>query len=300
MPETIRSGWRAGATAAVPESAERFERLPVLQAGLRGCAGFGELFARAAGLARAECGFARALVVGVDGHVLTAETSDVISDAASDTLRRRILDTPVPLRAGTWESEVVEGQAGWAAATRPSTLVDQLDLGHVALGAVAPESTVLALVIAERAGAPVANWERTLISCLGVLLATAVERLVLSARLDELSGEIRHLAVSARALMNEARHAPIALPRQDGSRSSFPLLGGPEPARRAELRELLSEREVGIVTLLVQGRSNREIAEQLVLSPETVKGHVARILRKFNASNRAEAVARYLSMSPAN
>jgi DNA-binding CsgD family transcriptional regulator len=43
--------------------------------------------------------------------------------------------------------------------------------------------------------------------------------------------------------------------------------------------------------LLVQGRSNREIADELILSPETVKAHVARILRKLGASNRAEAVS---------
>ena len=60
---------------------------------------------------------------------------------------------------------------------------------------------------------------------------------------------------------------------------------------------LLSAREIEILDRLVAGRSNREIAEELVLAPDTIKGHVARILRKLGAANRVEAVARYLAMT---
>ena len=51
----------------------------------------------------------------------------------------------------------------------------------------------------------------------------------------------------------------------------------------------LTKREREILTLVAEGMSNREIAERLVLSPETVKSHVAAILEKLNVSDRTQA-----------
>src|SRR3954466_9078975 len=51
----------------------------------------------------------------------------------------------------------------------------------------------------------------------------------------------------------------------------------------------LSEREHQIAALLVDGFTNKEIAEQLFLSTETIKSYVARILRKLGARNRVQA-----------
>lgn len=72
----------------------------------------------------------------------------------------------------------------------------------------------------------------------------------------------------------------------------------PEIASRA-LRELmhpataaiepLSDREREVLVLLAQGRSNREIAEKLVITEGTVKNHVSNILGKLQAENRTQA-----------
>jgi NarL family two-component system response regulator LiaR len=51
----------------------------------------------------------------------------------------------------------------------------------------------------------------------------------------------------------------------------------------------LSPRETEILTLIAGGTGNAEIAEQLHLSLGTVKGHVADILAKLSASDRAQA-----------
>jgi pimeloyl-ACP methyl ester carboxylesterase/DNA-binding CsgD family transcriptional regulator len=59
----------------------------------------------------------------------------------------------------------------------------------------------------------------------------------------------------------------------------------PEPARP----DGLSEREVQVLRLLAAGKSNRAIAEWLVLSPHTVTRHVSNIFDKTGAANRAEA-----------
>jgi RNA polymerase sigma factor (sigma-70 family) len=72
----------------------------------------------------------------------------------------------------------------------------------------------------------------------------------------------------------------------------------PEIASRA-LREMmrpaeqslepLSGREREVLVLLAQGASNREIAEQLVITEGTVKNHVSNILGKLQAENRTQA-----------
>ena len=51
----------------------------------------------------------------------------------------------------------------------------------------------------------------------------------------------------------------------------------------------LTKREREILALVAEGMSNREIAERLVLSPETVKSHVAAILSKLDLSDRTQA-----------
>jgi PAS domain S-box-containing protein len=62
-----------------------------------------------------------------------------------------------------------------------------------------------------------------------------------------------------------------------------------EPAPHPELR--LTPRQAEVLRLLEQGRSTREIAEELHLSPETVRNHVRHLLHAVGASSRLEAVA---------
>jgi NarL family two-component system response regulator LiaR len=53
----------------------------------------------------------------------------------------------------------------------------------------------------------------------------------------------------------------------------------------------LSERELEVLSWMVQGLNNTEISNQMILSLSTVKHHVSNILGKLNVTNRAEAVA---------
>ena len=52
----------------------------------------------------------------------------------------------------------------------------------------------------------------------------------------------------------------------------------------------ISERELTVLHELAAGRSNKEIAAQLHVSPNTVKTHVARLYEKLEAKRRTDAV----------
>jgi DNA-binding NarL/FixJ family response regulator len=62
--------------------------------------------------------------------------------------------------------------------------------------------------------------------------------------------------------------------------------------RNAHPEELdsLTERELEVMTLVAQGLSNAEIAEELVISPTTAKTHVSRVMMKMMARDRAQLV----------
>jgi DNA-binding NarL/FixJ family response regulator len=53
----------------------------------------------------------------------------------------------------------------------------------------------------------------------------------------------------------------------------------------------LTDRELEVLRLVADGRTNRQIGEQLFITPKTASVHVSRILMKLGAANRAEAAA---------
>ncbi len=98
-----------------------------------------------------------------------------------------------------------------------------------------------------------------------------------------LAGGRRHAPVSVedvpadyvRRLLRAIQRAPAA----------------PAAPRAAALVEPLTARELEVLALLAGGRSNREIADRLFVTLDTVKKHVTHVLDKLGAGNRTEAVA---------
>jgi DNA-binding NarL/FixJ family response regulator len=68
--------------------------------------------------------------------------------------------------------------------------------------------------------------------------------------------------------------------------------GSMRPAAPPAVFPELSEREREILGLIAQGCKNAEIADQLVLTPKTVRNHVSNILSKLQVTDRAQAIIR--------
>jgi NarL family two-component system response regulator LiaR len=108
----------------------------------------------------------------------------------------------------------------------------------------------------------------------GVMQAGAVGYLLKGVSMDELAEAIRAVQAGRPTLAPEAVQALIQ------SASSPQKLGAD-----------LSDREREVLALLVEGLSNAEIADRLVVSTAAAKYHVGSILSKLGAANRTEAVA---------
>ena len=90
-------------------------------------------------------------------------------------------------------------------------------------------------------------------------------------------------------------------PRQElyeairGAARGEPLLASPTASRLMEQvrrppEETLSGREIGVLELVAQGTSNKEIASRLSISETTVKSHMLRIFEKLGVADRTAAV----------
>jgi LuxR family maltose regulon positive regulatory protein len=117
------------------------------------------------------------------------------------------------------------------------------------------------------------------------------------------------LGPSMASLLDQVRHQDVATDYVDQILAAFaeqtegvqPALGrtlGPTPkGRKTEigslsLSEPLTPRELEVLALLARHLTNRQIAEELVISPGTVKTHTLRIYRKLDVRGRQQAVVR--------
>jgi DNA-binding NarL/FixJ family response regulator len=107
---------------------------------------------------------------------------------------------------------------------------------------------------------------------------------------DELTRAVRDLAAGKRIVSPSV--APVIFDLVSRGEAS-PGGGG---ARPESGRDSLTEREREVMGFISRGRSNRDIAEQLVISEKTVKNHIRAIYDKLGVASRAEAMAVWLGI----
>ena len=138
----------------------------------------------------------------------------------------------------------------------------------------------------------------------------------LAARVSRTTPEtavILYTAYGDRALLSEALDAGVRgfvlkeAPLQDLTRAVDmvaggavyvdPVLAGVLASAESERLPQLTKREREVLRLLADGLSNEEIGKRLFLSPETVRTHVQKAMRRLEADTRTQAVAVALRQS---
>lgn len=119
------------------------------------------------------------------------------------------------------------------------------------------------------------------------LQAGAIGYLLKNVSADDLAAAIREAYAGRSTLAPEAIQALIQM----------------EPVNRISEEDLaeafeLTPREQEVLLLMIEGLSNPDIADRLVVSRSTAKAHVSNILSKMGVSNRAEAISLALQYHP--
>jgi LuxR family maltose regulon positive regulatory protein len=113
--------------------------------------------------------------------------------------------------------------------------------------------------------------------------------------LAEPEGYVRAFVDERAPMARLLRRMLTRSPASEYVRQLLDALGEPaavEQSAAAPLVERLSEREVQVLRLIADGATNREIADELVLTVNTVKRHISNIFGKLEVSNRVQAIAR--------
>jgi len=253
-------------------------------------AALGELCRRRGDFAGAEEAFRRARELGGDPQpgLALVRLAQGDATAASTALRGALADTsrsPIEraqLLAAQVEAALTTGDVALAqdAVGELCSIAEGLDRpaayarARLARGAVRLANNDLSSAMADLRAA-CAIWRD-----LGLPYEEAQTRLLIGAAAKELGDEEgATLEIQAACIGFERLGAGADL-----SRATAFLDGAPRPAG-------LTAREVDVLRLVAAGRTNREIAAELVISEHTVGRHVQNIFTKLGVSSRAAATA---------
>jgi DNA-binding NarL/FixJ family response regulator len=135
------------------------------------------------------------------------------------------------------------------------------------------------------------------------------DRVVLALTVSEAEEDIVEMVAAGASgyVLKDVDPAKLARSIQDAHAGHFQLddaltrrvivrLGSTLKRSRRPLAEALTERETQIVKMVVEGKSNKAIANRLALSEGTIKSHLRNIYRKFQVRTRAEAAAQAVQL----
>ncbi|WP_030612282.1 response regulator transcription factor [Streptomyces fulvoviolaceus] len=207
-----------------------------------------------------------------------------MSEASGPPLRILIVDDHVVVRAGL--RALLEGEPGFEVVGETGDGADAVRL----VQRLGPEVVLMDLRLSET-GPVDSGTEATR----RILAAAPGTRVVVLTSYGSQADVLRAVEAGARGYVLKAG-PPEELFRAVRAAAAGGMALAPEAAasflgRTAEPAPMLSEREIEVVRLLAQGRSNRAIAGTLFLAEATVKTHLVRIYRKLGTENRAGTVS---------
>lgn len=273
--------------------------------GLRDVRSVDELVERAPGAA-SMVGFDRVLLSRIDESTWVPETMYVTNDArwADEivaagredlrTLDNSLLETQIVRRNKPLVvSETLDNP------NLHRAMIDAAQVRSYAAAPIAAWGRVIGFLHADcyQQGRQLDGTDRDLLWMFCDGLGHLITRTAAIDAVQSLRGELDRLAAGARSFeadggwpRTQAAPAASQTPRP-GTPRWFPE---PGPEFADDVEGALTRREVEVMRLMGAGHTNAQIARRLVISEGTVKSHVKHILRKLQASNRAEAVSRWL------
>jgi two-component system, NarL family, response regulator DegU len=187
-------------------------------------------------------------------------------------------------------------EANAAASKRTEELtaqVAQLRRELEATWAIKRESPVTSVIVVTTHENPDCLFEALKVGAAGYVLKDATQEEVIIAVRQVIGGEspLNSALVNQPAKQpggEQNKERPRGGPASNGSKKS--------PESLQCLAAGLTRREIEVVGLVAEGHTNREIAQELVLSSGTVKVHVQRIIRKLRVSDRNRAAVRAMEL----
>jgi len=244
-------------------------------------------------------GFERTALLSLRGQTLVAEAA-CLRGAASPALPQ-LCPEPIQLRPWLRESEVLRRRRALLvedAAADPRAFGMLPDTRSYVSAPIVCRERAVGLVHADRgmSGRAVTALDRETLATFAEGFGHALERAVLAERLRAQSERVLALVRSAEVGVTVLAEPAIELPAPGRHASPGERRSAPE----ADLRELLTRRELEVLAMLAEGETNARIAQRLVVCEDTVKTHVKHILRKLGVHNRSQAVCRYFRPEAAN
>lgn len=269
-----------------------------VQAGLaklRGLVSASTLLARGAEELCCSCGFARSLLFSVDDERMTlagdygdaesVDWGDALSltelPIESDLLRRR-----TPLLVADVRAERRSVGSLWESTS------------YVA-APVMPQGEVVGVLYADRRGQDraVDDLDRAALAAFAEGFGFAFQAVVLSARLRAQHDHVHDMLRSTEQLFDEfIAEERRRVDHTDSLRAAHHTASFLEGSS-SRLEQVLTPREIDVIQLLAAGETNAGVASRLAITEGTAKWHVKQVLRKLRATNRAEAVSRYLRIT---
>jgi DNA-binding CsgD family transcriptional regulator len=286
---------------AMRERLDAVSAIPAGLARLRAIGSSAEMLRRASQEVCQTCGFDRAVISRICGDRMLTESVFCAGDPAGAALLlqfgrrwpRPLLEMPVetqmirrrmpivvdPDTAGRIVKWIVEGSGTRSYVAAP----------------IMPSGRVIGFVHADchYRGHRADGLDRDLLWAFTEGFGHLYERSVLLERLRAQRDSVRSMVASTERIADEICAAAVELERSDREDTASTARAA-AMISHARVDEVLTVREREIISLMASGETNARIATRLVIAEGTVKSHVKHILRKLHASNRAEAVSRYL------
>jgi DNA-binding CsgD family transcriptional regulator len=287
------------------EMVSRTRRIAACETGLarlRSIVNSADLVDRACEELCRSCGFDRAVLGKVEDGQWTPWISHFEHPETMEEWTQAWMDTVIPLDDMILETELLTER-------RPELVHDTTGpkihpiisegMSHsYVVAPVMPAGNVVGFLHADQGitGRRCETTDRDVLWAFAEGFGHIYERTVLLERLRAQREKVRATLGSVEAAMSALTDAGLELAAQPDPLSWVaPTAVSVLTTMSANLEEL-TPRELEVLELMVSGAKNQKIAEQLVITPGTVKSHVKHILRKLGAVNRSQAIAQYLGV----